>query len=77
MYVLFFFFFLLTSENSICNSSSVLFKVREFGMDMCTLLYLKWITSENRLCSTENSARCYVPAWMGGEFGGEWIHVSV
>ena len=26
------------------------------------------------LCSTWNSAQCYVAAWMGGEFGGEWIH---
>ena len=24
-----------------------------------------------------NSAQCYVAAWMGGEFGGEWIHVYV
>ena len=23
------------------------------------------------------SAQCYVAAWMGGEFGGEWIHVYV
>ena len=22
-----------------------------------------------------NSAQCHVAAWMGGEFGGEWIHV--
>ena len=29
------------------------------------------------LSSTGNSARCYVAAWMGGEFGGEWIHVCV
>ena len=27
--------------------------------------------------STWNSARCYVAAWMGGEFRGEWIHVYV
>ena len=27
------------------------------------------------LSSTGNSAQCYVAAWMGGEFGGEWIHV--
>ena len=26
--------------------------VREFGMDMYTLLYLKWITSKNLLYST-------------------------
>ena len=24
-----------------------------------------------------NSAQCYVAAWMGGEFGREWIHVYV
>ena len=27
--------------------------------------------------STGNSARCHVAAWVGGEFGGEWIHVYV
>ena len=49
--------------------------VREFGMDMCTLLYLKRITNKEVLYSTGNSARCYVAAWMGRESGGEWIHV--
>ena len=29
------------------------------------------------LNSTGNSAQCYVAAWMGGESGGEWIHVYV
>ena len=24
-----------------------------------------------------NFALCYVAAWMGGESGGEWIHVYV
>ena len=42
-----------------------------------TLLYLKWITNKNLLHSTWNSSQCYVPAWMGGEFGEEWIHVYV
>ena len=46
-------------------------------MDMYTLLSLKWITSRDPLCSTGNSAQCYVAAWMGGESGGEWIHVYV
>ena len=45
--------------------------VREFGMDMYTLLYLKWITNKDLLYSTGNPAQCYVAAWMGGEFGGE------
>ena len=44
--------------------------VKEFGMDMHTLLYLKWITNRDLLCSTGNSAQCYVAAWMGGEAWG-------
>jgi len=45
---------------------------------MYTLLYLKWITNKDRgLYSTGNSAQCDVTAWMGEEFGGEWIHVYV
>ena len=45
--------------------------VKEFGMDMCTLLYLKWITNKDLLCSTWSSAQCYVVSWMEGEFGGQ------
>ena len=45
--------------------------VREFGMDMYTLLYFKWITNKDLLNSTGNSAQCYVAAWMGGEIGRE------
>ena len=48
--------------------------VRESGKVIYTLLYSKWITNKDRLYSTWNSTQCYVPAWMGGEFGGEWIH---
>ena len=44
-------------------------------MDMYTLLYLKWITSKDLLYSTQNSAQCYVEAWMGGGFGGESMHM--
>ena len=40
-----------------------------------TLLYLKWVMNKDLLYSTGNSDQCYVAAWMGGEFGGEWIHV--
>ena len=43
--------------------------VREFGMDMDTLLYLKQITSKDVLYGTRNSAQCYVAAWMGKELG--------
>ena len=51
--------------------------VREFKINMCTVLYLKSITNKDLLYSTENSAQCYVAAWMGGEFGGEWMHVYI
>ena len=50
-------------------------RVREFGMDMHTLLYSKW-SNKDRLCSTGNSAQCYVAAWMAGGFAGEWRRVS-
>ena len=43
--------------------------VREFGMDMYTLLYLKWITNKELLFGTWNSAQCYVVPWTGEEFG--------
>ena len=42
---------------------------------MYTLLYLKRVTNKVLLYSTWNSAQCYVAAWMGGQFGGERIHV--
>ena len=51
--------------------------VREFGMDMYPVLYLKWITNKDLLYSTWNSAQYYVAAGMGGELGGEWMHVYV
>ena len=39
-------------------------------MDMYTLLYLKWITHKDLLCSTWNSAQCYVLPWMEAGFWG-------
>ena len=51
--------------------------VRECGIDMYTLLYLKRITNKDLLYSTRHSAQCYAAAWMGGESGGERIHVYV
>ena len=52
-------------------------RVRELGMDVYRLQCLKWVTSKDLLFSPGNSAQGYVVAWMGGEFGGEWIHVYV
>ena len=50
--------------------------VRELGIDMYTLLYLKWITNKDLLYSTWNSVQCDVAAWMGGEFGeNEYMHM--
>ena len=46
-------------------------------MDMYTLLYFKWITSEDILYSTWNSAQGYEATWVGEEFEGEWILVYV
>ena len=51
--------------------------VREFGKVMYMLLYSKWIINKDLLYRTGNSGKCSVAAWMGGEFGGEWIHVYV
>ena len=42
---------------------------------MYTLLYLKWIINKDLLYSPGSSAQCYVAAWMGEDFRGEWIHV--
>ena len=47
------------------------------GTDMDTLLYLTWRTSKALLDSAGTSAQCHIAAWIGGEFGGEWIHVYV
>ena len=49
----------------------------EFGMDMYTLLYLKWITNKDLLHRTWNSAQCYVAGWKGGKLGGEWRYMCV
>ena len=46
-------------------------RVREFGMDWFTSLYLNWITNKHLLSSTGNSAQCYVAVWIGGDSGRE------
>ena len=37
---------------------------------MYMLLYLKWVTNQDLLYSTGNSAQSYSAAWMGEEFEG-------
>ena len=44
--------------------------VSEFGMDVYTLLYLKWITNMGLQYSTWNSAEWYVAASIRGESAG-------
>ena len=51
--------------------------VSEFEINVYTLLYFKWRTKKDPLYSTGSSAPCCAAAWMGGEFGGEGVHVSV
>ena len=51
--------------------------VREFGIDLYTLLNLKCKTSKDLLCSTGDSARCHAAAWMGrgvGETGYTYMY---
>ena len=50
---------------------------REFEMDRYTVLYLKWITNKDLLYSTGKSVQCHLAAWVGGEFGREWMYVYV
>ena len=50
--------------------------VKEFGIHMYVLLYLKWITNRDLLYSTWNSAQCCVAAgWEGslGENGSKYM----
>ena len=52
--------------------------VMEFGVDVYTLLYLKWITNKDLLYSTGNSAQCYVAGWMADKFGRNgYMHTYV
>ena len=51
--------------------------VRESGMDMDTLLYLKWVTSKDPHIAQGTLLRVtWRPGWKGGS-GEEWIHVHV
>ena len=50
---------------------------RKLEMDVFTQLSLKWRTNKDLLYGIENSVQCYGAVWMGGEFGGEEIHVYV
>ena len=51
--------------------------VREFGIYNVHTAIFKMDNNKDLLCSKGKSAQCYVAAWMGGKFRGEWIHVYV
>ena len=48
---------------------------QEFGIDMYTLLYLKWITNKDQLDSTGNSAQHYVTTQIGKEFETGYMYM--
>ena len=45
----------------------------EIGTDICTLLYIRWMTNRNLLCGTGNSTQCCVVTYMGKESKKEWL----
>ena len=47
----------------------------DIGIDIYTLLYIKWITNKDLLYSTGNLAQYSVMAYMGKESKKEWIYV--
>ena len=49
----------------------------EIGIDIYTLLYIKYITNKNLLYSTGNSTQYSVMTYMGIESKKEWIYVYV
>ena len=49
----------------------------ELGTNLCTRLYLTWMTNKDLLYGIGNSAQRCLAAWTGGEAKGEWIHVYV
>ena len=60
-------------ENKVTVAAGKDGEKRQGGMDMYTVLYLKWTTNKDLLYCTWNSVQCYVAAQMGREFGGEWV----
>ena len=48
---------------------------RETGIDIYTLLYIKYITKKDLLYNTGNTTQHSVVTYMGKEFGKEWIYV--
>ena len=51
--------------------------VKEFGISIYTLLYLKQIINKVLPCNTGNFIQCYIAAWMGEELGGDQTYMLV
>lgn len=48
-----------------------------WGGHVHIVIFFKMDSQLGPTVQTGNSARCYVEAWMGGQFGGEWAHIYV
>ena len=67
------------SENKLTVASEGWWGGREQGvwdLHVHTAIF-KMDNQQGLLYSTWNSGQCYVPAWKGREYGGEWIQVYV
>ena len=49
--------------------------VREVWDPHAHMAVFRMETSKDLPYRTGNSAQCYRAVWMGGELGGEWVHV--
>ena len=49
----------------------------EIGIDMYTLMCIKWMTNKDLLYSTGNSTQYSVMAYMAKDSKKEWIYVHV
>ena len=65
-------------EEEICNLKRCLMVIHfKYSSVYMSIPNFFKMDSTGPLYSTGSSAQCYVAAWMGGEFGREWIAVHV
>ena len=50
---------------------------QEFGINIYTLLYIKYITNKDLLYSTENYTQYFVITYMGKESEKEYIYIYI
>ena len=65
-------------EEEICNLKRCLMVIHfKYSSVYMSIPNFFKMDSTGPLYSTRSSAQCYVAAWVGGEFGREWIAVHV